>query len=211
MRPPRGFTLIEVLAVVTIIALLAALLIPSLGSARTAARRAATKARFNQWAAGLEAFRSEYGYYPTLAPGGHVNDGAAGDLGGDHPFHDLLAGIHRDGSALPAGAPADSAGAQNPKQIRFVDFAEADFNAGGLLQDAFGNSDIAVLLDRDLDGSIRVGTDVAALPTVHAPDGTAISPGITDFPAAGLHASVVFYVAAPDATQANRAFIFSWK
>src|SRR5471030_2679442 len=62
----RAFTLLELLTVIALIGILAALLFPGIHAARIAADRARTRVQFNQWAAALEGFRSEYGYYPVL-------------------------------------------------------------------------------------------------------------------------------------------------
>ena len=75
-----------------------------------------------------------------------------------------------------------------------------------LLRDAFDNTEIAVLVDRNLDGVIRVGSDYAALPSVRG-----MTPDSLDFPAAGIRAGVLFYAPAPGAAPNNPEFIFSWK
>ena len=89
----------------------------------------------------------------------------------------------------------------------------------GLIRDAFDNTDLAVLVDRNLDGSIKFGgtggDSIASLPLVSPPDNTAIrlSPSTTDFPAAaqgGVRAGVLFYCLPAHATS-NADFIFSWK
>jgi prepilin-type N-terminal cleavage/methylation domain-containing protein len=210
-RNPAAFTLVELLTVVAIIGLLAALIIPSLSAARAATNRATTRVRFNQWAAAIESFRAEYGCYPQFAASSLVNEGAGASPGSDHLFHDLLAGRHRDGSALAASALPTTAAGQNPKLISFYSFAEAELNPAGMLQDAFGDSEMVVLVDSDLDGLIKAGADFTALPAVHAPDGTAMVPTSADFPAVGLRAGVVFYSADPRAKAGNPLFIFSWK
>src|SRR5882762_4597219 len=57
----RAFTLLELLAVIAVIGILASLLFPGLRSARTAAAKAKTRVQFSQWSAAVEGFRSEYG------------------------------------------------------------------------------------------------------------------------------------------------------
>ncbi|HWA10922.1 MAG TPA: prepilin-type N-terminal cleavage/methylation domain-containing protein [Opitutaceae bacterium] len=226
MFPPRkilAFTLIEILAVIAIIAILAGILIPTTVGARTAANRARTRIQFAQWAAAIEAFRQEYGCYPEFDVSGKVNGGAAARPDALHPFHDLLAGRRRDGSGLPAASAAWPAPeAQNFRRMPFLVFAEGElFPAGeadpalrGLLHDGFGNTDIAVLVDRNLDGVIDT-LDYPELPRV-APSGAgggALFPGNGDFPAGpggGVRAGAIFYAAPPRAADASQ-LILSWK
>jgi prepilin-type N-terminal cleavage/methylation domain-containing protein len=205
---PSAFTLLELLSVIAIIGVLAALIFPAVRAARVSANKARTKVQFSQWAAAVEGFRGEYGYYPALDPAALVNAGAATALTGDHLFHDILAGRKRDGSPL---SPTSPAATQNRKHISFHSFSDADFtNASSpipnLLRDAFDNTEIAVLVDRNLDGVIRVGSDYPVLPAVGG-----LTPTAADFPATGVRAGVVFYAPAPGADATNPAFIFSWK
>lgn len=204
----KGFTLLELLTVIAIIGVLAALIFPAVRSARVSANKARTKVQFSQWGVAIEGFRSEYGHYPAFDSSGLVNGGAATTPQGEHLFHDVLAGRRRDGSALPAGAAAAQ---QNHKLVSFYVFGEPDFTPGTfgaphLIRDAFDNTEIAVLVDRNLDGVIRLGSDYAALPAVNG-----LAPGAADFPAAGVRAGVLFYAPAPGADAANPEFIFSWK
>ncbi len=207
-HPSRAFTLLELLSVIAIIAILAGLIFPGVRAARVAANKARTKVQFNQWAAAVEGFRSEYGFYPAFDATGLVNGGASTGLTGEHLFHDVLAGKKRDGSDLAA---TSLAAAQNRKFIRFHSFGGADFTDSNsptpnLLRDAFDNTAIAVLVDRDLDGVIKVGSDYPALPAV-----AGLTPGTADFPAEGIRAGVLFYAPAPGATTNDPGFIFSWK
>lgn len=196
----RAFTLLELLTVIAIVGLLAALIFPGVSAARRSAGKAKTKVQFSQWVAAIESFRSEYGYYPVFDPNGLLNGGATVT---NHPFHDLLAARHRDGSALTGSEPA---AVQNRKLIVFHAFTDADFVSSGLLRDAFDKTEIAVLMDRDLDGVIKQGVDFTALPAV---DG--ITPGSEVIPAAGVRAGVIFYAPAPGATATSPEFILSWK
>jgi prepilin-type N-terminal cleavage/methylation domain-containing protein len=64
-----SFTLIELLVVVAIIAVLAAMLLPALGTAREKARRAACLSGLNQMGKAFEMYAGEYGGY---FPGGNA-------------------------------------------------------------------------------------------------------------------------------------------
>jgi len=196
----RGFTLIEILCVLAIVGTLCGLLFPTFGGARRAAAAARTKTQFAQWTAAIESFRGEYGCYPVFAANGLVNGDATAI---EHPFHDVLAGRHRDASAL---APGSSSALQNRRAIAFCVFSDAAFNEAKLLQDASSHTAMAVLVDRDLDGVIKAGTDFVVLPAV---DGQV--PTADDFPADGVRAGVILYALAPGATPTSPAFVFSWK
>jgi prepilin-type N-terminal cleavage/methylation domain-containing protein len=197
-----AFTLIELITVIAVIGILAAILIPTVSGVRHAANKATARVQFKQWAAALEAFRSEYGYYPALDASNKVNGGATPT---DHLFHDALAGRRRDGSALVSGSvPA----LQNPRLVSFYRFPESDFSSADsgppeLLCDAFGNTDIAVIVDRNLDGVITLADCGGSLPAVtgHQPE----------FPANGVRLGVVFYSAAPSGATEVPEFILSWK
>ena len=200
IRFARAFTLLELLSVIAILGILAALLYPGLSSARRSATKAKTKVRFAQWTAAVESFRSEYGHYPILDAGGLVNGGVTET---DHLFHDLLAARKRSGAALAAG---DAALVQNRKAIAFHSFGEDELNEANLVCDASGNTGLAVLTDRDLDGMIKPGADYTALPALNG-----MTPTSVDIPTTGLRAGVIFYAPAPGATAANPEFVFSWK
>jgi type II secretory pathway pseudopilin PulG len=209
--------LVELLGVVLLIGILAGLLLPGLGAARRATQRAQTKVQFTQWAAAIESFRSEYGFYPAFDASGLVNGGAGASDASDHPFHDILAGKKRDGTAASA-ASAISAGSQNRKRIVFHSFGDREFsiasNQSRLLRDASDNVSIAVLVDRNLDGRVDA-TDYPTFPAVVLPDGTEARPSAegasATVPSGGVRAGVIFYSADPAATAADPRFVCSWK
>ncbi len=205
-----GFTLLELLTVIAVVGILVALLIPSLRAARASAGKARTRVQFNQWAAAVEGFRNEYGYYPALHGSNLVNpSGQAGDPAALHLFHDVLAARRRDGSALPLYATSTDSQlpeAQNRKLVSFFAFSASDFTPANLLCDAFGHTEIAVLVDKNLDGVINVADCGGTLPAVGG-----LTPGNADFPTAGVRAGVIFYAPAPGASAGNPEFIFSWK
>ena len=209
-RRRRAFTLIELLTVVAVIGILASLLFPAFRAARLTANKASARVQFNQWAAALESFRSEYGYYPALHSSNLVNPpGQNADPSSLHLFHDIVTARRRDASALPAYTTSTNRQfpeVQNRKLISFATFRDADFTVGNLLRDACENTAIAVLVDKNLDGVISAGTDFIALPAVNG-----FTPGGTDFPTAGIRAGVIFYSAVPGSTSTAPEFIFSWK
>jgi prepilin-type N-terminal cleavage/methylation domain-containing protein len=242
-RPGKaGFTLIELLTVIAIIGILAAILVPTTSSARTAAKKAKTRGQFAQWGAAIEAFRQEYGFYPTFETTGaglnKVNGNTAGgtNLAGTHRFYETLVGTRRDGVALPTtttGTPPPPQ-AQNTRRIQFITFTESDMVSvattdttltakRGLIRDSFDGTDIAVLVDRNLDGSIKVGgtggDSITVLPTVTPPDNTGLrlapinsgtTPDVPTVAQGGLRVGVLFYCL-PPGSRTTTDFIFSWK
>ena len=200
-----GFTIVELITVVAIMALMLAILVPSALSVRQSANQAKTRLQFSQWGTAITAFRSEYGYYPVFDPSNTINGGASTR---DLVFHDLLAGRRRDGTALAVGS---AAALQNRKAISFYSFPASDFVDSGsttssLLSTAFGDVDVVVLVDRNLDGVINSGDFGETLPLCRG-----MQPSTADFPVDGVRAGVVFYCASPSATADVPRFTLSWK
>ena len=197
--PWRAFTLIELLTVLAIIGVLAAILVSSVASARVYALRVKTKVQFGQWSAAMEEFRREYGFYPPI-------DGGSSGKVIPALFAGALTGRTPDGSAA---APAGNL-AGNDRRLSFYTPIAGELEPGlPALADAFGNRDIAVLIDRNSDGIINEADRI--LVGVTAQDATEVlSPAAEDIDlAAGLRGGVIFYSAGRGRAPAD--LVLSWK
>lgn len=198
-RPRSGFTLVELLTVIAIVALLAAVLIPTVGAARASADRARTRVQLGQWVLACTQFRQEYGFYPPLGTGHRLATPA--DTAG---FLRALTGRNPDGSA--AADSAELGG--NSRRIAFLTVAASELRAS-LLVDAFGNTEFGVLWDADGDGLVRPGVDGTAPAVLSSLTGLSFVPTEADLPPAGVRAGIVFYSAGRGVSADD--LIFSWR
>ncbi len=195
----KGFTLVELLTVLAIIAALAAVLIPSAMTVRVTAKRARTKVQFSQWVSAMELFRQEYGFYPPV-------DGGSGGRVLPEYFAGTLTGRSLDG--LTPATPAHLAG--NSRVLRFYSMAEGEMNEDRTaLTDAFGNTDIAVLWARN--GDQMISSADGDLVAVNPRDGgEALQPGPRDLDlTAGVRSGVIFYSAGRGSVPGD--LVMSWK
>ena len=193
----RAFSLIELLTVITIVTILLAIIVPTVGGARDSADRAATKARFNQWAAAMELYRQEYGYYPDIAPNGLVDtDRFAAEL---------------TGRTLTGTSVQGNANWGNTKGLSFYALATGDLDESGEeLVDAFGNFEIAMRRDTNRDGRIDL-SDTGNWVGVEGAESSSLNPTALPeaIPTSGLRAGVVFYSAGRGRDEND--LVLSWK
>lgn len=77
LRGKRGFTLIEMMIVVAIIAILVGLLVPNFIRARAQAQTAACEANLKEIATAVELYQTDHDAYPTVS--GQAIDGSSSD------------------------------------------------------------------------------------------------------------------------------------
>ncbi len=155
-RPP-GFTLVELLTVIAIIAILMGLLFPAMGIVREQAKKAEAKTACTAIVAAVKAYNTEYGKYPTVGA-----TGTAADVW----FGETSAGAPKDNSTLfaalrPKGPPPTPD--YNPRRIVFFEGKDASnpttpkggFAPSGAFYDPWG-SQYNVIMDADYDNVISI-------------------------------------------------------
>lgn len=164
LHATSAFTLIELLTVVAIIGILAAIIIPTVGAVQVSSRNAKTKVQFSQLTTAVEQFRQENGFYPFFKGDEPPKEDTAINLGSDKNitkrFVEILTGKKLDGTSLTDKNKGDPL-VQNKRRASYYTFSGnelvTDKDKGLLLKDAFENEEIVVVVDYDYNGLIAPG------------------------------------------------------
>jgi prepilin-type N-terminal cleavage/methylation domain-containing protein len=150
MNNRKAFTIVELLIVVTIIALLLGILLPSIAMVRAKAKETAQKAQFATIEMALEAFKQDYGDYPPSDLSGtttqtyycgaqKLSEALLGwDLMGFNPNSNWQALDSVANSGAYDSTPANLQARKGP----YLELAKA--NAFRLYRDLFNNNDSSI-------------------------------------------------------------------
>lgn len=147
----KGFTLIELIIVISIIAILMSIVIPAGTMARQRARVAKAKAQIGALELGISAFQSDFGFYPTTNftgtdPNFVLSSGTVETNNKD--IIELLSGFSFNGtSRTPVSSTLVSSSVWNGP---YIEVDADDTNGSGQLIDPWGN---AYVIELDLDGN----------------------------------------------------------
>ena len=145
-KTSAAFTLVELLVVISIIAILAGLSFPAVSGAMDSAKKTQAKSQVVQIAAAVSAYEMEYGKLPPLSSSSSSSD-TTGDVG----------------SFLTAILSGVSGNSNNSRAITFLEMpsykkGKGGTNSDGAYLDPWGGTN-KIALDYSYDNSITAGTN----------------------------------------------------
>lgn len=158
----RAFTLIEILVVIGIIGILAAIFVPVAGAAKTSLTKTKSKSRFNEWVTAIGQYKTAYGFYPTLGETTSSDSDSHFNLDegtNSEAFVKTLSGRDPDTGEKITGTERTK---YNRKATAFCDFTGDDYKQSdgsiemGKLADGFGNNNIHVVMDTTDDMHVEI-------------------------------------------------------
>jgi prepilin-type N-terminal cleavage/methylation domain-containing protein len=115
----KGFTLIELMVVIAIIIILAAIAIPNYLNMTKRAKNSRLESDFATLATALETFKTDWGKYPYTNSFESIND-KAGDVYGE------LSGVaHSQGTAMNVANATNAIGEKNGASAPFIEYIKA--------------------------------------------------------------------------------------
>lgn len=111
----NGFSLVEILVVISIIGLLAGLALPAIQGAQTAARKGKARAEMQAIITALKSYQNEYGRLPDASKVGGAADGYFSATASPRLF------------LMLSGSANDTSG-ENPRQIAFLELPASSTN-----------------------------------------------------------------------------------
>jgi prepilin-type N-terminal cleavage/methylation domain-containing protein len=145
---PAGFTLVELLVVISIIGALAGIMVPTIKGAMEAGKKAKVKGELTAIVAAVKAYKQEYGQWPAAKS---QMDSVADEYNSwygppttESESKDLMRILSGDMTVQKDGQT------MNPKGVRFLEGAKTD----GTFQDPWGNQ-YCVKMDTNDSGGLE--------------------------------------------------------
>lgn len=193
-REKHGFTLLEMLVVVTIVALLAALVATQVRQAMIDAQSARTLTIVHSLKTGIHNYRTDYNRFPVLQDSNQEGDMPEFLTDGSNPLIDVLLGLPSAGGNL------------NPQGTQYVEFTQAHGDRAGIVgaqtprryHDLWGRP-FRVLLDTNGDHLLA------------NPDVANVAPKISNNTPPHLVADIAIYSTGRDALPQTQDDVVSWR
>ena len=147
----KGFTLVEILVVVSIIGILITILVPVVGRSKTKAKIAMARVQMTELSAALISYKTDYGRYP-------MPSGIDPLLNGDVSFHIDFGDSYENDGVI--GILTNRDHPKNPKKNKYLDIKSSGqpyrqqvpgLSTDGFYLDPFGN-EYVITMDRNRDG-----------------------------------------------------------